>query len=87
MLKAQQLQLAQAANNDLVNIRTMEVDYFVNFFTNYGTQSALIAGFQLSSISQVPTENASNGQVYVYVYWISSAICICTSIHVLLCCL
>lgn len=83
MLKAQQAQLAQTANIDLVNIRTAEINYFVQFFTNFGTQCALIAGFQLSSISQVNTDGAD--RIFANIYWISSAICICLSLHVLLC--
>jgi len=83
MLKAQQNQLAQSANIDLVNIRTAEIEYFVQFFTNFGTQCALIAGFQLSSICQVDTSGAARWSAYLY--WISSALCICLSLHVLLC--
>lgn len=83
MLKAQQNQLAQTANHDLVNIRTAEIEYFVQFFTNFGTQCALIAGFQLSSISQVNTDGASRWAANIY--WVSAALCICLSLHVLLC--
>jgi hypothetical protein len=83
MLKAQQNQLAQTANIDVVNIRTAEIEYFVQFFTNFGTQCALIAGFQLSSISQVDT--AGSSRYAANLYWISSAMCICLSLHVLLC--
>lgn len=83
MLKAQQAQLAQAANIDLVHIRTAEVEYFVQFFTNFGTQSALIAGFQLSTLSQVDTDGTS--RITANIYWVSTTICICLSLHVLLC--
>lgn len=85
MLKANEQQVAHTTNIDLVAIRNAEISYFSNFFTNFGTQCALIAGFILSSISQVPGLDASCNIFWKYFYWISTAISFVTSMHVLLC--
>lgn len=83
MLKAELNQVAQTANIDLVNIRTIEIDYYVQLFNTFETQCALIAGFQLATISMVPTDEVS--RVAANIYWISSALNICLSLHVILC--
>lgn len=54
MLKAQQSAVTQQANVNLVNIRQAEIQYFSQFFSSFGVQAALIAGFSINSVSQVP---------------------------------
>jgi hypothetical protein len=54
MLKAGQNVVIQEANINLIAIRTAEVVYFSQFFSSFGTQCALIAGFIVNSVSQVP---------------------------------
>jgi len=83
MLKAQQANLVQQASNDLVNIRNIEIQYYVNFFSNIGIQSAFIAGYQLSTISQVE-RTGDNSILFSYAYWITSVISICCSLESLL---
>eukprot|EP01034_Spumella_vulgaris_P035571 gene35571-43861_t len=38
----------------LVSIRAAEIEYFSQFFSSFGTQSALVLGFISGSVSQVP---------------------------------
>ena len=83
MLKAQHAQLVQQASNDLVDIRYIEINYYVQFFTNIGIQSAFIAGYQFSTISQVARIQAES-LYYQYAFWLTSVICICLSLESLL---
>jgi len=53
MNQANQQVVAQAANMNLVAIRQAEVAYFTTFFSDFGTQAALMIGFVCGSISQV----------------------------------
>jgi hypothetical protein len=54
MLKAQQSAVIHNANVNMVSLRNAEIQYFSSFFSSFGTQSALIAGFVVNSVSQVP---------------------------------
>jgi hypothetical protein len=57
MLKAEQSAVVQQANVDVVSLRQAEINYFALFFSSFGTQAALIAGFIVNSVSQVPGTN------------------------------
>lgn len=59
MYQAQTIALQQTANQQLVDIRQSELDYFTGFFSNFGTQAALLGGFVLSSYTNI---NASSSQ-------------------------
>lgn len=85
MQKANQEQVIQNANINLVAIRTAEISYFSTFFGNFGTQFALIAGFIVSSVSQVPALGAACGKFNSYLYWLTSAITFASAMHGLLC--
>jgi NADH/NAD ratio-sensing transcriptional regulator Rex len=52
MLRVGQDQLAHQTNIAYVQIRQNELSYFQAFFSGFGLQSALLAGFNLSVISQ-----------------------------------
>jgi hypothetical protein len=54
MFQAQQKAVVQQANINLVNIRYMEIKYFTDFFSNFGTQCFILAGLICGSISQTP---------------------------------
>ncbi len=54
MLKAEQAAVVHQANVDIVTLRQAEINYFALFFTSFGTQAALIAGFIVNSVSQAP---------------------------------
>lgn len=87
MNQANQKQVIQEANMNLVQIRTYELQYFSDFFSNFGTQSALMVGFVAASLSQVPgTENPTGAPYFFLVlYWTSSAACCVTGMHSLVC--
>jgi hypothetical protein len=87
MNRAQQRAIIQEANINLVNIRSLEVDYFRTFFNQFGTQCALMIGFIAGAISQVPALDNPSGAPYwtIVMYWIGSAGCVAAATHVLVC--
>ncbi len=85
MLKAEQQQFVQATNNQLLDIRNTEISYFISFFSNFGTQCALISGFIVNAISQVPGLDSTCNPAWKYIYWILSALALMCAMHVLLC--
>ena len=56
MLRAEQIAVENQARQQLLQIREKELNYFVGNFSSFGTQAALIAGFSLSSITSINTE-------------------------------
>jgi hypothetical protein len=55
MFQANQKAVIQETNINLVNIRYMEIQYFSQFFTNFGTQCFILAGLICGTVSQTPT--------------------------------
>ena len=53
MNKANQDLLVQNTNMTLVSIRQYEISYFSSFFSNFGTQSAVLLSCTIVCISQV----------------------------------
>jgi hypothetical protein len=76
MNQANQKVVIQNTNMQLVGIRTFELNYFSDFFSNFGTQSAIMIGFIAGSISQVPGYMTNADDFWDYEYWITSSICI-----------
>jgi hypothetical protein len=85
MNKASQQALVQETNMNLISIRQAELNYFNTFFSNFGTQCALLIGFICGSISQVPGVGADIPLFWVWLYWITSAVCLAAAVHVLVC--
>ena len=84
MLQAKQQKLLQTSNQILILIRTMEVEYFLNYFSQYNALSGLIAGFQLVSITQVVVQQYNCARFIKSCYWVSTAASFIPSIHCLL---
>lgn len=76
MQKANQDAVLQQANIQLVNIRYAEIQYFTDFFTNFGTQCFLLAGFICGAVSQTPAYDADCNYFWQFLYNISSALCV-----------
>jgi hypothetical protein len=78
MNQANQKVVIQNANMNLIHIRTFELNYFSNFFSNFGTQSALMIGFIAGSISQVPgfDDPTDAGPFWALEYWVTSSLCV-----------
>ena len=88
MNRANQQLLFQATNQGLLNIRQAEINYYQSLNVAFGTQAALIGGFTYGVFSQNPVNydnNYSNFQTLTDIYWVTSAITIAMSVHVILC--
>jgi hypothetical protein len=87
MNQANQKAVVQEANMNLVEIRNVELDYFSTFYSNFATQAALMIGFIVGSLSQVPTIDNPSGAPYFFVvlYNITSATTLASAIHSLVC--
>jgi hypothetical protein len=53
MIQAGQQALFQSQNQQVLSIRQSELDYFHNFYGNFGTQSALVVGFSLNTLTNM----------------------------------
>lgn len=84
MYQANQKAVIQSANQNLVSIRQSEIQYYAEFFTNFGTQCSLIAGILVGSISQTPQLEAKCHYFWVVIYSSSFTICLCLTLHVLI---
>lgn len=85
MNRAEQQKLVQETNMNLVAIRSAEIDYFSTFFSNFGTQAALIIGCIMGSVSQVPGIESNEPFFFIGMYWVTTAISLAGAMHVLLC--
>ena len=88
MIRANQQLLFQSTNQGLLQIRQSEVNYYQSLNVAFGTQAALIGGFTYGVFS-LDLINYNNGYTYINeladMFWISSAITIAMSVHVILC--
>ncbi len=80
------MQIVQETNMGLIDIRANELEYFSFFFSGFGTNSLLMAGFMAGSLSQQNCGFDSDpGAPYASVvfYWLSCALCAATGIFTL----
>ena len=87
MLKAQQKAVLQSTNQGLIQIRGVEIAYYVNVYGSYGLTAAIVGGFAYSALTQidvpinVPSPVASynqNGLLFTgAIFWISGAVSMC----------
>lgn len=90
MNKANQQQLLQATNIGLISIRQSEINYYTNIYLSLGTQSALLGGFSYTTFTQNKNGNAFSEETYKTIddlYWITSALTIAASVHVIINCM
>ena len=86
MNRANQQQLFQVANQEVINIRQYEIDYYINLFTVFGTNAAIIGGFTFGILTQNIINYTSKAiNLYKYWYYVLAACTIASSVHVILC--
>ena len=87
MIHAGQQALFQNQNQRLLGIRQAEMDYFNNFYTNFATQSALLLGFAMNTMTNVVqiVDFYENSEGLKEVFFVSGTFCFCTMMHTLLC--
>lgn len=84
MIKAGQSAVIQNTNSFLVQqIRALELNYYSSWYMAFGNQAILLAGFVLSSYSQVLAGDSGSkiGDRFGNLYWITITITFCASIH------
>jgi hypothetical protein len=85
MNRANQQQITQQANQEVINIRQTELNYFINLFNVFGTNAAIMGGFTFGILTQ-NIINYANKEVYLYkyCYYVLAALTIASSVHVML---
>ena len=87
MIKAEQSTLLQKANIRVVNIRNLEMTYYMNTYNNLSIQSGLVAGFVLQVLTNLNLSQAQKNaftSIASAIFWILSALVVSSSLH---CCL
>jgi hypothetical protein len=92
MNRANQINLVQNTNMILISIRQIEVSYFGTFYSNFGTQSAILVGVIAGAVSQTPAYSANDAEFlnpdcnyfFVWLYFITSAATVIFGMQVLL---
>ena len=84
MNRANQQRLNQEANQEVINIRQTEISYYINLFTIFGTNAALVGGFNYGILTQnIFAQSSKDFQIYKFVYYVFAAITIATSVHII----
>lgn len=84
MIQAGQKAVFQQTNVALTQIRQVEIEYFSQFFTNFGTQCILLAGFICGSISQTPAFQAECNYFWQIMYNLGSAGCVAFAVQAMI---
>eukprot|EP01039_Chlorochromonas_danica_P006749 gene6749-7459_t len=85
MNRANQLALFQATNQGLLQIRQLELNYYINLNIAFGTQAALIGGFTYGIFTQNQfRDDNSYSETFQKIYWVTSAGTIAASVHVII---
>lgn len=84
MIQASQKAVFQQTNIVLTQIRQVEIQYFSQFFTNFGTQSILLAGFICGAVSQTPAFGDDCNYFWQLLYNLGSAGCVAFAIQAIL---
>eukprot|EP01038_Epipyxis_sp_PR26KG_P014343 gene14343-19236_t len=90
---ANQKQVVQTANMQLVAIRNAEISYFTSFYSSFGTQAAILVGVICGAISQTPGYDTTTDTYFnpncpyffVYLYNVTSTSTLIFNMHVWLC--
>jgi hypothetical protein len=86
MNRANQQQLFQEANQGVINIRQTELNYYINLFTVFGTNAAIIGGFTYGILTQnIINYSSKIIDVYKFFYYFLAAMTIASSVHVVIC--
>lgn len=84
MLQAQQRQVVQTANINLISLRQAEVDYFASFFNSFGTQTAILAAMSINTATNIFGLNADCNIFFVYMCWIGTTLACIACLRLLL---
>ena len=88
MLSAEYFALEHEATRQMLQIRQQEVSYMTERFNAIGTQSSLIAGLVITTLTAVDTSPVEMGHERFWVreaFFLSSALSFSCSLHCILC--
>ena len=60
------------------------MDYYVETFSSFGTQAALIAGFTLEALIGLDLNSYTINEYWRAVFWLSASVSIAASLHCVL---
>eukprot|EP01039_Chlorochromonas_danica_P006747 gene6747-7457_t len=85
MNRAHQSALFQATNQGLLQIRQLELNYYINLNIAFGTQAALIGGFTygIFTLNQFRDDN-NYSETFQKIYWVTSASTVAASVHIII---
>ena len=81
MLRAEQLALIQQANQQLLTIRELELDYYTTAFSNLGTICSFIAGFSINALTSLAPMQYNCAEFWRTLYAICLITCISSALH------
>ena len=103
MNKAHQEKLAHEVNMTLIQIRQIEVNYFNDFFGNFGIQSGVLLAVLLANVGGLVGSNVSGAQddstgmdlvaggigskVYPYLFFYGTSVSVVVGMHIMICCI
>ena len=70
MLKANHERILQESNDHLLRIRCSELSYYSNFYQTIMTQSILVIGMAIISVTQVKTDLYANKFLLRHFFWL-----------------
>lgn len=85
MLSAEHMALEHQAVQQLLGIRHQEVSYMTDRFNAIGTQSSLLAGFIVTTLTAVSAADPGTTEWVRQTFWASSALSLMFSLHCVLC--
>ena len=84
MLSAEHYALEHRAIQQLLDIRQKEVAFLTDRFNAIGTQSALVAGFVVTTLTAVDAGTEDTNVIARWAFWLSSALSLALSFHCIL---
>ena len=85
MLNAEQIALQSRLVQQMVAMREREMTTILERYTAIGTQSSLLAGFAITSLTALDPVGKKVDPVVTYLFFIFSLVCVLSCMHVIMC--
>ena len=86
MNRAEQLKLQQQTNQELINIRQIQLRYYINLYSTLSIQAVVIGFFCYVDLSQAHINyNDYKYSKFLFIFYIFESLCIASTTHVLSC--
>lgn len=84
MLRASQLALAQQANQQLVNIRQLEMDYFISILNSFALIATVVGNNSINVLTQIDVKNETVNIAFTWIFCITMMVNLTVSVHCVL---